>query len=647
MNKILRIFLISAMFILIIVNFSYAANNITLYVEDSKVSSDVEPMIIDGRVMVPLRAVFQNYGAYILWDSVNNKAVLSYNTTTLVLTSNSKSAMVNNDSIELDVPAQIINGRFLIPTRFVAQNLGFDIAWDDATRSVKINKKQSDTIPVTSSKNIYNINVNSLLDKTVVNIKSDGQILNYQKTEMKDQNKVFVDIQNAVINLNNVPTSSGDAVVSKVRYSQYSKGPDVVRVVVDLNQWSNYELKLSEDQRELNFIFDKKVTVIKDINYRNDNNTGSLNVVLDGNKDYKVMRLTNPQRILIQVNKSQLERDFSNMSISDALVQGINISNNNGNTEIVLNVSAQPQYQVIEEPNGITINLYKEQYQNVSYSNYGDYGQITINTSLMADNINSYYDDNNSEFVVLIPESVVQLGTGTMEINDDILQRINISQSKDGLIRVDLVDNKNMKQDVYKYSDKIVINIKNNYANNKVVVIDAGHGGKDPGARYETEVNEKDLNLYIAQRLNEILKQKGIKTIMTRDSDVSVDLYQRPQIANNANAALFISVHNNWMKDSTCQGTMTLYTDKGDPKNLEFAKIIHQELLSALGSTDRKVINRRDLVVLRETQMPAVLAEVGFISNSAERQRLEDNNYLDRAAQALADGVEKELKNIK
>lgn len=178
------------------------------------------------------------------------------------------------------------------------------------------------------------------------------------------------------------------------------------------------------------------------------------------------------------------------------------------------------------------------------------------------------------------------------------------------------------------------------------VMIDPGHGGRDPGAR-AYGVCEKDLNLDISLRLEKILKQKGISTYMTRRSDTYPSLYYRAYLANSINADLFLSIHNN-AGYSRYHGSMALYCPSRTRKfsGRDFAAIVQNELVKALGSRNIGIRPRHELVVLRETDMPAAIAEVGFMTNRSEILKLNSESYRQKAAQALADAVLKTLRLV-
>ncbi|HOQ36406.1 MAG TPA: N-acetylmuramoyl-L-alanine amidase [Acetivibrio sp.] len=181
------------------------------------------------------------------------------------------------------------------------------------------------------------------------------------------------------------------------------------------------------------------------------------------------------------------------------------------------------------------------------------------------------------------------------------------------------------------------------------VVIDAGHGGSQSGAVYGG-VMEKNLNLDIAKRLDALLKKEGIQTYMTRTNDSTVSLYARSGLANSVGADLLISIHNN-AGQSKVSGSMTLYypgsgKTKGNLSSYEFAKIVQSNLVKHLGTKDMGVIQRPNLAVLRTSNMPAVIAEVGYMSNSAELANLKTESFRQRAAEALRNAALQSLNKM-
>ena len=172
--------------------------------------------------------------------------------------------------------------------------------------------------------------------------------------------------------------------------------------------------------------------------------------------------------------------------------------------------------------------------------------------------------------------------------------------------------------------------------NRIVVVIDPGHGGKDPGAIGPNGLQEKNVILPISLKIAAILEQKGIQVVMTRDSDYFVDLGPRPVIAERANAKVFVSIHANSMpaNRTDINGLETYYYDSGQ----RLARIIHNSILSSIDIRDRGVRKAR-FYVLRKSAMPSVLVEVGFVTGVVDAPRLGTTAYQNQMAEAIARGI--------
>lgn len=167
------------------------------------------------------------------------------------------------------------------------------------------------------------------------------------------------------------------------------------------------------------------------------------------------------------------------------------------------------------------------------------------------------------------------------------------------------------------------------------VVIDAGHGGFDNGARFEGR-KEKDDALALALAVGDILKKNGVDVVFTRTEDVYQTPYEKAMIANDAGADFFISLHRNAMPiPGSGSGVETLvYEDSGTRHTL--AENINSEL-EKLGFINHGVNTRPNIVVLRRTEMPAALVEAGFIDNPADNALFDEK--FNEIAQGIANGI--------
>ena len=180
------------------------------------------------------------------------------------------------------------------------------------------------------------------------------------------------------------------------------------------------------------------------------------------------------------------------------------------------------------------------------------------------------------------------------------------------------------------------------------ITLDPGHGGRDPGSSGPTGYVEKNGTLAIALACRDVLQAAGVGVVMTRatDRDLSPegssysqaqDLSARAEIANNARADYFVSIHTNAASTRDAHGTETFYYP-GGTEGERLARSVQSAVVTALGTYDRGV-KTANFAVLRQTTMPAALVEIAFGSNPGEEAKLKDPAFLRRAGQAVARGV--------
>lgn len=175
------------------------------------------------------------------------------------------------------------------------------------------------------------------------------------------------------------------------------------------------------------------------------------------------------------------------------------------------------------------------------------------------------------------------------------------------------------------------------------VVIDAGHGGNDPGAIYGG-ISEKDVNLEIALKVKADLKKEGYRVVLTRKTDEFIGLYDRAGISNEKNARVFISIHCNAADNGGANG-IEIYSMKDSEEGKKLAESVRKPVIENTGAKDLGV-KQRNFAVLRATQCPAILVETGFLSNDNERWLLNSDEYQEKIADGIAKGTAVYLRSL-
>jgi N-acetylmuramoyl-L-alanine amidase len=192
---------------------------------------------------------------------------------------------------------------------------------------------------------------------------------------------------------------------------------------------------------------------------------------------------------------------------------------------------------------------------------------------------------------------------------------------------------------------KVPVNIPN--MAKPVIILDPGHGGTDEGAQVRG-ILEKKITLRTSYLTKNHLEEMGYKVILTRARDGFISLSRRVEIANRRKPALFISVHFNASVNPIAKGIEVFYPNsKQKERSLNSKKLANCILFELIDQTEgtSRGVKLGNFQVIRETQMPAVLIEAGFITNGDERNLLRTEAYLDRIAKGIAQGIEKYLKS--
>ena len=167
------------------------------------------------------------------------------------------------------------------------------------------------------------------------------------------------------------------------------------------------------------------------------------------------------------------------------------------------------------------------------------------------------------------------------------------------------------------------------------VVVDAGHGGYDNGAKSRYAPHEKHLALDVAMRLQQKLRAAGFETVMTRSRDEFIALDQRARISNRQNSAIFVSVHFNYSPRSSARGSEVYYKSR---PSVKIAQNILNQILAIPGTNSRGV-KTANFRVLKKATFPAVLVECGFVTNPYEGRRCASGAFREALATAIMRGI--------
>lgn len=542
--------------------FSYtvcAEEKIKIFYNGKEINADVTAFIENSRTLIPV-VMLTKMGYTTDWNEKKQTVKIQKNDNSdknnVTLTIGSNIAVVNSKTILMDVKAKIYNNRTYVPIRFISENFGYNVNWEDKTRSVYITDDENNSEDYST---ITKLTVDRENDYISIKLFTDSEFSKVDKFTLTDPLRYVFDIHDTVLDISQGSQEVNSTVVSSVRYSQYTSSPKVTRIVIDAIKESNISYKYVDSVFTI-LIKDDENGIIEGITPSSQTNSVSFKISTNRDLTYTTYKLSNPTRYYVEFENAKV--NVNNFSYSDSLVSKV----------------------VTNEKNDVT--------------------QIIFYLNGIASQTKCNFSKKNGSYVV------------------DITKNETTTPTK----------------------------------NNKLIVIDPGHGGDEPGSLGKIDgkivLYEKDVNLKIAMVAYNKLLEEGYNVIATRTDDSTVSLQKRVEIANESDASLFVSVHNNSFEESSAKGTLTMYAYDDTESNAnvmtgyKLAKTIQPFISEATQSRDRGLLRNPKIYVLAKTAMPAALVECLFISNEEDLKKLMDESWIEKMGIAIANGIKMAVKQM-
>lgn len=705
------------------VEHEYSADPITLVINGKIIESKVPPIIIDSRTLVPARAVFEELGATVSWVEETQKIFISLEENLILLTVNSNEANINGEIKTIEVPPKIVNDSTMIPLRFVAEALNFDIAWNGNERIASISSKQEQTVQTETtttqptetttvesetneettsqmqqqtestqtgeqtqeqsqpnSDGIITVEGNSnatdtktyppivnenydIIDLTSITLPEDGseiftinatgKISSINYDLIQDPPRFYIDIQNSISSLyENIDVKSN--AVKSIRTAQQPNLNNVTRIVFDLVSNQSYDIYMSDDRKSLNVKF--KPTVIEKVTFQTDSGQDIINIYSNTSVESSIMYLSDPNRFVIDIRGAISSMGSTNIDLNGEFASTLRTSQFNTNDmRIVLDTKKLLDYEIIENDRVITIKLINPTYKNLEYKNSNDSPKLILKKD--TDNpidINSIIHEDkyldNLYKITLKGDYSNLYGYGEYKMNDGYLNSITI-RNENGNTQF-IFDEKNV------YTCKVTEDEQNIYLNvynpktvyKHVVVIDPGHGGSASGAVHNG-LTEKDVTLDVGNRLYLLLENDpDIKVYATRVTDENPSFDYRVDLPNHT-ADMFVSIHCNSIDSSSVSGVQVFYPNPSDvrgSKSKQLASLLMEGVTSNTGFPNRPANQSMgyQFYVLKYTQVPACLVEMGFLTNKSDASKLATPEGRQQVAQGVYEGIKKGFETV-
>jgi len=457
-------------------------------------------------------------------------------------------------------------------------------------------------------------------------------------------NRLVIDISRASSSISGPFYIPAHLPIENIRVSQFSRNPNVTRLVFDLIGPVEFNLSLSADRRNLMVSFTQNSIVEitasthsgSDIFMIRGETIPAIHVEMDRNN----------RRLMIEINNAVMHVDsraITNAAFASHFITGQR-ENGTSFVHIYLRDGVDiPQFGTIPN-NGMNM---------VSIMLHATVESITYNRSLRAvricraggftmdvSQIQRFDEYLRNRYTMVLPASANALEQGTVIVNDGYINSFMLARDINGNTQL-IFNTARVLAFVIEETPEAyyVIARLPREVYSLVVVIDPGHGGHDPGT-VRNGIYESHYVLAISHEVARLVnRHPNVRVYMTRWEDVFVGPFWRSEFANDF-ADVFLSVHANSVINTSVHGIETLYYITEYEANLRFnsrhfAQIVQNQKIAHTGAHNRNLFNRPDLIVLRTTMIPAVISELGFISNPAEAARMATPEYQAQLVQAL------------
>lgn len=426
-------------------------------------------------------------------------------------------------------------------------------------------------------------------------------------------------------------------IVKKVRFSQ-SSGNDL-RLVFDLYRLAGYKLISDPEQpNQLILVFNY---FVESASLFQKDKERKVCIKLSAPAKYRVTSFEEPRRMVIDFEGATLSGKVEPLDGDGQWINSVRVSQFDPETvRVVFDLIGETPCFAIpapDDPNQIEVKSVQEVTQ-VHWGQEEDGGRLVIESDGQL--VESIRKVNKSfRFQVDLNYSRFTSGIEVPVIKSDQIKGLRLVQVNPELARIELDFNYyfGYTQELSKDRRRLTLHFKRSPIAGKTIVLDPGHGGVDMGACGRQGTREKDINLEVSMRLKDLLEEAGAKVVMTRTDDSFISLYERPYLANHLFCNLFISIHANNHTNFKINGIEVYHHSKRPDAKLLAEKVMEQ--LVAKTKLNSRGVKANDYCVTRETQMPSILVELGYLSNYKEESTLRNTEYRIKAAEAIFEGV--------
>lgn len=614
-------------------------------------------------------------------------------------------------------------GTTYLPVRAISNMYGATIDWDGENQKITIERKNEIA-------EISNVTIKVIDGVLCATITTKSPLYDYKYYSLTEPNRLVIDLQNSKFGISTEQQAINYSVLQKVRFGSHEN--NLSKIVLDVDKIDEYSVAQSKDRLTTyfaltsNFVIpddstqEKDYTLVASIgntiyipeikdndskNENDDNKSGDndnentkdddktltpeqiaklakvtsvvysptnevTKIKIDGNYEFEEVKLDDSKKFAIDIKGARLETDGpTEIEPKNNNIVKIRFAQNKDDVvRIVFDLNEKANANVKERSDYLQVYFDEIKVKNVVYEAFDKYATLTLK-NVKKSVFSSTESTRYNRLTLSFSSSRFKTESESIESDDKFVKDIEVKASK---IVINFAGE--TIYDMKQVGNDVVITIsydKNNEKKKFVILLDAGHGGTDPGAcRGKTEAEkhlpenqEKTYTLAVMLKLKELLEDEDDIEIRTsRTTDVFIDRQGRLDfILDNEDADLLVSIHINSNKKEKYQGTMVLYHNKPNEKedygitSKELASFIKNNIVNDTGLKDLGIVDRVDLWILEQndkgkvdertgekrpvTNLPAVICELCLISNDADYAKLVTEEFQDAAANAIYKGI--------
>jgi len=604
-----------------------------LLVEGEPFTAEGSLELVDGEVFLPLRVLVVAFGAQLRWLTDEQSYLLTMGQTAVQIRTDSKQIIVNGRVVELRFAPRVIKSRTMIPVELVASYLPVQTVWNAQRSHLDLRRLLNELTMFAAGLNAEG--------RPVVAIETLNELGTYQINDsLSRPDRIVIDFIATKTAAGLEPRNDGNPIVRKMHLEALE--PNKVRLTIDLIRAVQYKpVRYPGESNHLEIHFDYALRAVQLADQE-----GWPQILIDtgGKAAFKAFTLPNPERLVIDLSNTVNTLSETKLTVSGSFITAVRSSQfNSTTTRVVVDLTAARKYHIQYNPDnpGVICISFQRQIDSLKWTKDRHTLSLAGEGHLSAQSAVNYTSEG-AQLIMSVPNAAVSAQTVLPDFTgSEYVKKINLTNGADGslIIKLDLALYGGHFLTRNEDGSLALALLRSNVAG-KTIILDPGHGGKDPGAVSPWGLQEKQVNLAVAQKLMWRLKVAGANVVMTRTDDSYSTKYERAEFANTVNGDVYISIHSNFHPTKEDVRGIETFHHPASTEARRLAKIMQTELLAFTGLRDRGVKTDPLLVVTRETVMPSVLVEIGFLSNREEEALLREDAYRDKVADAMLEALQ-------